>query len=53
MFLSATPLAFFIVYKRDELKLPKYIFLLALATLFASVFVLVGFISVLTGGVPI
>jgi hypothetical protein len=46
MFLTATPLAFFIVWNRDKLKPPTYMFYLALATLLASVFVFIGFVSV-------
>ena len=46
MFLTATPLAFFLVIKRSEIKVPGYIVFLALATLLSAVFVLIGLVSV-------
>lgn len=47
MFLTATPLAFFLILNRGELKPPKYMLFLALATILSSVFVLIGLISVI------
>jgi len=47
MFLTATPLAFFVVMKREELKAPKLMVFLSLATLLSAVFVLIGLVSVL------
>lgn len=47
MFLTATPLAFFIVINRSTLKLPKFMLLLALLTLLSAVFVLIGLVSVI------
>jgi|GEM_PF-5150582 len=47
MFLTATPLAFFLILNRREYKIPKFMLFLALATIMSSVFVFVGLISVI------
>lgn len=47
MFLTATPLAFFIVINRKGLKLPGFMVFLALLTILSSVFVLIGLVSVI------
>jgi len=46
MFLTATPLAFFLVINRKEYRLPKYMLVLAMATLLSATFVLIGLISI-------
>lgn len=46
MFLTATPLAFLLVFNRKNLRLPNYMVILAMITLLASVFVLIGFVGV-------
>lgn len=42
MFLAATPMAFLIVFNRDQYKLPRFMFYLSLLVLLASTLVLIG-----------
>lgn len=50
MFLTATPLAFILVFNRKNLNLPRYVLALAFITLLAAIFVFIGFAGIIFGG---